>query len=401
MISVQVLDNIAPKGLSLLKPQLYQISSEFTDPEIILVRSHSLHGHLFSEHLRAVGRAGAGTDNIPIEQLTNLGIPVFNSPGANSNAVKELVLAAMLIGYRHLDEARTFLSDLFKENQQEFHQEIEQQKKKFVGHEISGKTLGVIGLGNIGVKVANAALGLGMNVITYDSNISLSNALALMPNVEKANDMNAVLKQADIITLHVPLNAETTHLINEKNINLVKQNALLLNFSRELVVSEKAVLQHLNNKKIMGYITDFPTIELASHPKVLSFPHLGASTAEAEQNSAEMVIRNICNYLEYGTIEYSVNFPNIALSQIHMPNCHRIVIVNRNIPGAIGKITETISQLGYNIEQMVNTSRETIAINLIDISGTKDLPEQIAAYFKAIPSFIRVYVIPNQECSPN
>lgn len=393
MISVLTLDNISPKGLKLFDLDRYQISNDSKDPEVILVRSHKLHDHKFGSNLRAVGRAGAGTDNIPVSELTKLGIPVFNAPGANANAVKELVLAAMLIGYRHLDEARVFLSQLSTDNKDTLNQEIEHQKKKFVGNEILGKTLGVIGLGNIGVKVANAAFGLGMNVIAYDPQITIPNALALMPQVEKTNDINSVLAKSDIITLHVPLVADTTHLINEKNINLLKHHALLMNFSREKVVDEQAILNQLNNKKLMGYITDFPTVMLADCPQVLSFPHLGASTVEAEQNSAEMVIRNLCNYLEHGTIEHSINFPNVYLSPSTVPNTHRIMVINQNLPGALGKITETLSEMGFNIEQMVNTSKETIAINLIDISAKTKLPNKLEPFFSQIPSLIKVHLI--------
>lgn len=393
MIHVQIFDNISASGLKLFSTEHYQMGKEMQNPDIILVRSHSLHGYSFNKNLRAVGRAGVGTDNIPIEQLTQLGVPVFNSPGANANAVKELVLAAMLIGYRHLDKAHTYITRLSKNSKEILNQDIEQHKKQFVGNEIYGKTLGVIGLGHVGVKVANAALGLGMRVMAYDPHISIPNALALMPSVEKNNDMNAILAHADIITLHVPLNPETTHLVNEQNINLLKKNALLLNFSRENVVKEDVILDQLTQHKMMGYITDFPTIHLADKPNVLSFPHLGASTIEAEHNSAEMVIRNLCHYIESGTVEHSVNFPNISLPPSQVPGCYRIMIINRNVPGAIGNITQAISQMGYNIEQMVNTSRETIAVNLIDISGSTKLPQSLGSYFQTIPSFINVHTI--------
>lgn len=394
MFNVLLLDNISSKGLSLFKPDTYKLSTSFKDPDVILVRSHRLHDYPFLKQLKAVGRAGVGTDNIPVAQLTELGIPVFFSPGANANAVKELTLAAILISYRHLDAARKFLTNLLEDKTQFLSREIETQKKKFVGYEISGKTLGVIGLGNIGVKIANAALALGMRVLAYDPNMTLSNALALMPAVEKTINMNAVLANSDIITLHVPLTAETSSLINKENINSIKQGALLLNFSREEVVDEIAIKQHLDKQNLMGYITDFPTIHLASHPRVLSFPHLGASTVEAEQNSAAKVVRNICNYLEFGVIEDSVNFPNTLLTPIHLPDCHRLVIINHNKPGAIALMTEIISQLGLNIEQMVNTSRDAIAVNLIDVSGAKERLKVLKTRMRAIPSVIRMWVYP-------
>jgi D-3-phosphoglycerate dehydrogenase len=393
MITIQLLDNISHKALSLFDANRYQSGTEINNPDVILVRSHKMHDFVFLDNLKAVARAGAGTDNIPVDKLTQLGIPVFYAPGANANAVKELVLAAMLIGYRNLDKARTFLSDLAQEVKQSLHQEIEIHKKKFVGHEISGKTLGVIGLGNIGVKVANSALGLGMRVLAYDPDMTIPNALALMPTAEKVSDMNEVLSRADIISLHVPLNNMTTNLINESNINLFRSDALLLNFSREQVVNESVILQHLTHQKMRGYITDFPTNNLASHPHVICFPHLGASTMEAELNCAEMVIKNVCNYLEHGIIEHSVNFPDISLSTVKTPNCHRVMIVNKNVPGAIGKITQKLSQLGYNIEKMVNNSRGNVAVNLIDISGPTNLPERIGAEFKEIESVIQLHVV--------
>jgi len=250
-------------------------------------------------------------------------------------------------------------------------------------------------LGNIGVKVANAALALGMHVLAYDPHMTLPNALALMPDIKKVVDMNTILANADIITLHVPLSADTTHLINEKNAPLIKSQSLLLNFSREQVVSESAIIHQLEQHNLLGYITDFPTPNLATHPRVLSFPHLGASTTEAESNSAEMVIRNISNYLEYGIIEHSINFPDTSLPTARLSDCCRMVVINHNKPGVIADCTQKISQLGYNIERMVNTSRDTIAVNLIDISGVHELRDELATHFKAIESVIRVYIIPS------
>lgn len=393
MFTIQILDNLSPQALKLFQAPRYTIGADFDNPDVILVRSRKLHDFSFLTQLKAVGRAGVGTDNIPVASLTKLGVPVFYAPGANANAVKELVLAAMLIGYRRLDEARMFLTHLSENDKEGLSREIELQKKKFVGHEIAGKTLGVIGLGNIGVKVANSALALGMNVIAYDPHMTLPNALALMPSVETVVDMNTLLSKADIITLHVPLTADTTHLINEHNIQHIKNHALLLNFSREQVVNETAIIDQLNNQHLLGYITDFPTPNLANHPKVLSFPHLGASTTEAEAKSAEMVIRNLCNYLEFGIIEHSINFPDTFLPLTRMPDCRRIVIINLNKPGVIAHVTQKISQLGYNIERMVNTSRDNIAVNLIDISGNNGPEDVLVKSFESIDSVIRVHSI--------
>jgi D-3-phosphoglycerate dehydrogenase len=390
MFTIQTLDNISPKGLELFNKQNYQIGSDIKDPDIILVRSHKLHDHQFLKNLKAVARAGTGTDNIPVETLTKLGIPVFYAPGANANAVKELVMAAMLMGYRHLYEGRSFLNVLSPENNQSFSKEIETHKKQFVGNEISGKTLGVIGLGNIGVKVANAAFALGMKVFGFDPNLTLNNALALMPGIERVNDIKEILAHSDIITLHVPLNADTTNLMNKELLSLVKPHTLLLNFSREQIVNEEAILHQLENKKLMGYITDFPTIKLAENPQVLCFPHLGASTLEAEQSAAEMVIRNVRRFLEQGSIEYSINFPTISMSQSSILGCRRLLIVNENKPGVIGAIAEKISQLKCNIEQMENKSLGTIAVNIIEISGAKDVAMQWDAQFKEVEGILNV-----------
>ncbi|BCA96991.1 D-3-phosphoglycerate dehydrogenase [Legionella antarctica] len=393
MFTIQILDNISEKAIKLLESPEYQIATDFDNPDVILVRSRQLHKHCFADKLKAIGRAGIGTDNIPVAYLTQLGVPVFYAPGANANAVKELVLAAMLIGYRHLDEARNFLSHIGEHNKESLCREIETQKKKFVGHEISGKTLGVIGLGNIGVKVANAALALGMKVIAYDPHMTLYNALALMPTIECVVDLNTVLSNADMITLHVPLVADTTNLINKDNIHQLKPHSLLLNFSREQVVNETAILDQLKRGSMLGYITDFPTPDLAKNPGVLSFPHLGASTAEAEANSAEMVIRNIRNYLEFGIIEHSINFPDTFLPAMGMPNVNRLLIINNNKPGVIAHFTQKISQSGYNIERMVNTSRDNIAVNLLDISGVRKDSDLLTRLIESIDGVIRVHLI--------
>lgn len=393
MFTIQVLDNIAAKILKQFDMEKYQLGPEINDPDVILVRSHKLHDHAFSGHLKAVGRAGVGTDNIPVAELTEMGIPVFYAPGANANAVKELVLASILIGYRHLEKARTFLGCIEHENKELMSREIESGKKQFVGHEIAGKTLGVVGLGNIGVRVANAALALGMKVIVYDPKMTLPNALAMMPGIEKLSDLNTLLRHADIITLHVPLNADTTNLINKENIHLIKHKALLLNFSREQVVNEEAILESLNKDHLVGFITDFPTPKLAEHPRVLGFPHLGASTVEAEENSAEMVTRNIRNFLELGTIDYAINFPSISLPMLIGVESKRLVIINQNKPGAIADITQAISKQKGNIEEMVNASLDTIAVNLIDVSGCNEKLDQLLSYLKELPSVMRIHVI--------
>lgn len=383
MFTVELIDNISPEGLKQFDPEWYTLQRGAQHPDVLLVRSTKLHDYVFSPNLLAVARAGAGTDNIPVHRLSQLGVPVFYAPGANANAVKELVLAAMLMGYRHLDETREFIKGLSQDDNQRLHQDIEAQKKKFVGHEISGKTLGVIGLGSIGVKVANMALALGMRVMGFDSNITINNALALVPGIEKVLDMNLLLQRADIISIHVPLLEETIDLIHEKNIHLCKPDVLFLNFSREQIVNEQAILQLLESRTRARYLTDFPTVRLVQHPQVICYPHLGASTLEAEQCSAEMVIRNVRNFLEYGSIEHAVNFPNIALSPLASEGIQRFIIMHHNIPSALSDITKTFSDAGANIAQMENKSRDALAVTLIDISGTKINTSQLADVLRA------------------
>ncbi|KTC71515.1 D-isomer specific 2-hydroxyacid dehydrogenase [Legionella birminghamensis] len=393
MYSIQVIDNISPKGLELFDKSVYEVGKDFNNPDAMLVRSSKLHDYKFSDHLKAVGRAGIGTDNIPVEQLTKQGIPVFFAPGANSNAVKELVLAALLISYRNLEQSHSFLSSLSHNNQTDMHHEIETRKKQFVGREIHGKTLGVVGLGNIGVKVANAALALGMQVNAYDPFISVSNALALMPGVHIVKSLPELLSNADIVTLHVPLMSNTTNLINDSNIHLLKKSAMLMNFSREKVVSEQAILKQLNDDLLMSYVTDFPTVNLAHHARVLCFPHLGASTVEAEENSASMVVHSVKNYLEHGIIENAVNFPPTVMPLLDRSEIKRILIINRNTKGIIAEVTNILSNDGYNIEQMVNTSLDKIAVNLIDISCQNVLDSDLDRRIKAINDVIKVRVI--------
>ncbi|RAP37075.1 3-phosphoglycerate dehydrogenase [Legionella quinlivanii] len=393
MYSIQIIDNISPKGLELFNQETYELGKDFNNPDAMLVRSSKLHDYQFSEQLKAVGRAGIGTDNIPVDKLTRLGIPVFFAPGANSNAVKELVLAALLISYRNLEQSHSFLSSLANDRQSDMHQEIESRKKQFVGREIYGKALGVVGLGNIGVKVANAALALGMKVIAYDPFITVNNALALMPGVAIVRSLPELLGAADIVTLHVPLMSNTTYLINESNIHLFKKSAMLMNFSREKVVCEQAILKQLNNDLLMSYVTDFPTVELANHPRVLCFPHLGASTVEAEENSASMVVQSVKHYLEQGIIENAVNFPPTVMPSLGQAGIKRILIINRNIKGIIAEVTNVLSTDGYNIEQMVNTSMGETAVNLIDVSCQNGMDGHLHNKIQKIEDVIKVRVM--------
>lgn len=369
MYKIAVVDNISAGGLSHFDKERYQYGKEMENPEAILVRSSNLHDYSFGNNLLAVGRAGVGTDNIPVEQLTELGIPVFFAPGANSNAVKELVLAAMLIGFRSLNHALHFTKSLKISDKSLLKKEIEAQKKNFVGKEIMGKVLGVVGLGNIGVKIANAAQALGMEVIAFDPQMTMANALALSPLVRKTDDLEKLFSHADVITIHVPLTPETQFLVNAKRMALMKPASMLLNFSREDVVDETALLAHLHKHSHALYVTDFMTPAFRDNPQIIGLPHLGASTLEAMENSSVMVIQNICNYLEFGIIQHAVNFPDIQLATPGYYQGKRMVIINKNQPGVIAKISSILSESGLNIDRMVNSSRDRIAVNLVDVSG--------------------------------
>jgi len=364
MFKVKTLNKIAPVGLDQFPSELYQIADNIQQPDAILVRSHSIHDFEFPTSLKLVGRAGAGVNNIPLPTLTNLGIPVFNTPGANANAVCELVLAAMLMASRNLCEAWDYVRQLDL-GANDFHQQIESQKKRFVGFELWGKTLGVIGLGSIGVKVANAANYLGMRVIGYDPDITVRRAWELSSNVEQANCLEDVMKFSDFITLHVPLIEATKNVINHDRLTLMKSNAVLLNFARDGIVDNHALLATLKENKIRRYVCDFPN-PILNHANVISLPHLGASTQEAEENCAVMLAKQVRNFLEYGAISHSVNFP--AVDAMPFTSGMRLAIVNANIPNMVAQISAKLAQAGLNIISLLNKSRDDIAYTLLDIS---------------------------------
>lgn len=363
MFKVKTLNKIAPIGLNQFPTQLYQVADDIQQPDAILVRSHSIHEFNFPHSLKAVGRAGAGVNNIPLNTLTQLGIPVFNTPGANANAVCELVIAGMLLASRHICEGWHYVQQLAL-NDAELHTHIEQNKKQFSGFELMGKTLGVIGLGSIGVKVANAANHLGMRVIGYDPTITINRAWELSANVQQAHSIEDLLKHSDMVTLHVPLLDATRNMINAERLQLMKPTAVLLNFARDGIVDNHALLAALNAKHIAKYVCDFPS-EMLRHPAVISLPHLGASTREAEENCAVMLAKQIRNYLEQGAITHSVNFPTVETPRIY--SGVRLAIVNANIPNMVAQISSTLAKAGLNIISLLNKSRDDIAYTLLDI----------------------------------
>jgi D-3-phosphoglycerate dehydrogenase len=317
------------------------------------------------ESVRAIGRAGAGTNNIPVKQMSDRGVPVFNAPGANANAVKELVLAGMLIAARNLAPALGFVSSLTGDDKQ-LSEKVEAGKKAFAGMELPGHTLGVIGLGKIGSLVADAAIKLGMNVLGYDPEITVDAAWSLPSQVKKAHSIEEVLKASHFVTLHVPLLAKTRHLIDAKRLELAHAGAILLNFSREEVVDAKAVAAALKDKKLGRYVTDFPAEVLSGNSGVIALPHLGASTREAEDNSAVMVVDQVRDYLEHGNIQNAVNFPDVVMGR-EAP--YRVAVANANVPNMLGQISGAMANAGLNIHNMINRSKGEMAYTLVDVDS--------------------------------
>ena len=357
---VLVLNNVAQVGLKRFPAERYSVVKDSKDPWAILVRSADLHKHEFGPALRAIGRAGAGVNNIPVAVLSKRGIPVFNAPGANANAVKELVLAGMLIAARNLAPALEFTKKLTDEN---LDKTVEDGKKQFAGFELPGHTLGVIGLGKIGSLVADAAIKLGMNVLGYDPHITVEAAWSLPSQVKRASSVEEVLKASHFVSLHIPLMEKTKHTINAKNVELMRSGAVLLNFSREGVVAEEAVKKGLEGGKLKWYVTDFPSPGLLGAKGIIALPHLGASTGEAEDNSAVMVVDQLREYLENGNLQNAVNFPD---AQIAREAPYRLAIANANVPDMLGRISHTLGKRKINIHNMLNKSKGEMAYTLVD-----------------------------------
>jgi D-3-phosphoglycerate dehydrogenase len=387
MYKILTLNNISVSGLERLPRDRYEIASEIQNPDAVLLRSYSMHDWPVPATLKAVGRAGAGVNNIPVPQMTAKGICVFNAPGANANAVKELVLAGMLLAARNICPAWDYARKL-QGTDAELSKQVESGKKQFVGIELPNRTLGVIGLGAIGVKVANAARALGMRVIGYDPHITVSNAWQLSSQVEQALSVNEMAAQADFITLHVPLNDATRQLIDAPLLKNAKTGLILLNFSREGVVDEGAIHDALQAGKLKSYVCDFPTNRLKDHPRTIMLPHLGASTAEAEDNCAIMVADQIRDYLESGTVHNSVNFPEMAMPRNGGP---RLAIVNANVPHMIERISKAISEAGINIVDMLNKSRGDIACTLVDTAAP--VSDEVVARIAAIQGVLGVRML--------
>ncbi len=377
MYKILTLNNIAVAGLDRLPREKYEVASEISHPDAILLRSYKMHDMEIPQTVKAIGRAGAGVNNIPVERMTEQGVAVFNAPGANSNAVKELVVAGMLMAARNLGQAWDFSRGLSGEDA-EINKAVEQGKKQFVGFELPGRTLGVIGLGAIGVKVANAARALGMNVIGYDPTITVQSAWKLAADVEQALSVDDLLSRADFVTFHVPLVESTKNMINEERLRLMKDGSVLLNFARSGIIDDQAAVAALDAGKLYAYVCDFPSNLLKDHPRCITLPHLGASTREAEENCAIMVAEEVKDYLENGNISNSVNFPAITLPR---NGGYRIAVVNSNVPNMVGQISTDLADSGLNIVDMLNKSRGDIAVTLMDMNKEPDQAtlERIAA----------------------
>ena len=387
-LGILVLNQISANGLSRLPVQRYQVGKDVTAPVAVLLRSADMHVMDIPASVRAIGRAGAGTNNIPVAAMGARGVPVFNAPGANANAVKELVLAGMLMAARNLVPALRFVDALDADDTQ-MERRIEDGKKAFAGFELTGQTLGIIGLGKIGCLVADAAIRLGMHVLGYDPDITVDAAWSLPAQVRRAGSVNEVLRGAHFVSLHVPLMDATRDLVNDANLGLMRPAAVLMNFSREGVVQTGAVLEALDAGRLGSYVCDFPEGPLLRHAKVIALPHLGASTREAEENCAIMVVDQLRDYLEHGNITHAVNFPQMAMAR---ESNWRVAIANANVPNMLGQISTAMAKAGLNIHNMVNKSRGEMAYTLVDVDSP--VGDEALADIAAIPGVLCVRYLP-------
>jgi len=365
VFSVKTFNNIAPEGIAVFDKKDYSVGPEQTGPDAILLRSHKLQEAEIDASVKAIGRAGAGVNNVPVDSCTSRGIPVFNAPGANANAVKELVMAGLLLGSRGIIPGVKYVDELAAlEDNDAMNKLLEQEKKRFKGGEIQGKTLGVVGLGAIGSQVANMALSMGMNVIGYDPAISIEAAWRLSSKVEKMNSIEALFGKADFISLHLPVLDATRDLVNEKLLKVAKPNCKILNFARAEIVNGEAIIKALDAGIIAGYIADFPKPGMIGREDVLLMPHIGASTEEAEVNCAVMAAKELQDYLENGNVLNSVNFPPLSLDRT---SGYRLTVCNVNVPSMLGSITAVLAENAINVIDLLNKSRGDMAYNIIDV----------------------------------
>ncbi len=385
---ILTLNDISARGLERLPRERYEIARDIEQPDAILVRSADMHSTPIAATVRAVGRAGAGVNNIPVAELSRRGIPVFNAPGANANAVKELVLAGLLLAARNICPAWAFARNR-RGVEAALDSAVEHGKKKFVGFELPGRTLGVVGLGAIGVEVANSALSLGMKVLGYDPQITVQRAWQLSSSVEQALSLDDLFARSDAVTVHVPLNEHTRGLVNEPRLKLMRKSGIVLNFARAAIVDSAAVVAALDAGRLHAYICDFPSNALKDHAKVVTLPHLGASTGEAEENCAVMVAEQVRDFLENGNIRNSVNYPESIMPRA--PNTTRIVIANSNVPNMVGQISTCLASERINIADLLNKSRGEYAYTLIDTDGTVN--EDMLGRIRAIGGVLSARIV--------
>jgi D-3-phosphoglycerate dehydrogenase len=364
---IRTLNVISQVGLNRFPETEYEFGPDVAEPAALLLRSANLHGAAIPDSVLAVARAGAGTNNIPISDYSAVGIPVFNTPGANANAVKELTIAAILVAARNLIDAAAFAHRL-DGDADAMSKAVEAGKKNYVGFELPGRTLGVIGLGAIGVEVANAATGLGMRVLGYDPAVTVENAWKLSSFVERVTDLQQLLERSDIVTVHVPLIPATRGLIGAAEVAAMPASAVLINLARAPIVDEAAVVAALDAGRLRGYVCDFPTPNLNKRAHAVTLPHLGASTEEAEENCARMAVDQLRAYLEHGVIRNSVNFPDADLP--HRPGTTRLAVANSNVPNMVGQMSALLAAAGLNIADLLNRSKGDLAYTLIDVEGT-------------------------------
>ena len=385
---ILTLNKISTIGLQRLPAEYYVVGNDIAEPDAILVRSQNMHDMAIPASVKAIARAGAGTNNVPVAKMNARGVPVFNAAGANANAVKELVITGMLLASRNIVAALHFTSNL-KGDDAALHSQVEEGKKHFAGIELRGRTLGIVGLGAIGRLVADAAIGLGMQVMGYDPDITVDAAWGLPSQVKKANSIEDLLKYSDFVTLHVPLLDATRDLLNSKRVQAMKPGSVLLNFSRDAIVDEDAILAGIAAKHIRYYVCDFPTHKSQGNPAVIALPHLGASTQEAEDNCAVMVAEQVRDYLEHGNLSNTVNFPTVNMPR---ESAFRIAIANANVPNMLGQISTALATAGINIHNMINKSRGEMAYTLVDTDST--IPPTLIAQLAAIPGVLMVRDLP-------
>jgi D-3-phosphoglycerate dehydrogenase len=391
---ILVLNQISASGLKRLPAPRYHVGKEFTQPDAVLLRSADMHAMTIPASVQAVARAGAGTNNIPVAALSARGVPVFNAPGGNANAVKELVLTGMLLAARNVPAALRFVAAL-DAGLPDMEHVVEEGKKAFAGYELAGHTLGIVGLGKVGALVADAAIKLGMDVLGYDPEITVDAAWSLPSQVRRAASVAEVLKSGHFVTLHVPLVKATRDLVNADNIALMRRGAVLLNFSRDGVVNEAAVLAALAGKYLGRYVCDFPSPAVNRHEGVIALPHLGASTREAEDNCAVMVANQLRDYLENGNVANAVNFPAVNMAR---ESAWRVAIANANVPNMLGQISTTMARAALNIHNMVNKSRGDVAYTLVDVDSA--VSPQVLAELAAITGVLAVRYMPRLDEQP-